>query len=110
MMSGMRTEMKSENNKLNTSLNEFKIEIKSEINVVKVEMNNEFANIRSELKMRDVNMNRRLESMNETMAEMKGEIIININKIRDEINERDVYKRQHTTQMLGHILQFQNSY
>ena len=50
MMSGMRTEMKSENNKLNTSLNdkfdqqntslnEFKSKIKSEINVVNIKLN-----------------------------------------------------------------------
>ena len=54
-----------------------KTEIKSEINVVKVEMNNEFAKIRSELKMSDVNMNSRLESMNETIAGVKSEMTIN---------------------------------
>ena len=50
--------------------------------------------MRSELRASEINMNNKLESMNKTIAGMRGEIIININNIQDEINESRTRKEK----------------
>ena len=59
--------------------------------------------IRSELRVSEINMNSRLESMNKTIAGMKGEIIININKIQDEVNENRTLMEEVENLSLIHI-------
>ena len=83
-------ELKSENNNLNASLNEFKIEIKSEINASNIELKTETT--KQDKKLREID--NKLEEQNKTIAGMKSEIIININKIQDKINENRTLKEE----------------
>ena len=83
MMSGMKTEIKSENNNLKT-------EIKSEINASNIELKTEIN--KQDQKLREID--NKLEEQNKTIAGMRGEIIININNIQDEINESRTRKEK----------------
>ena len=81
-----RTEV---NDNLKTSLNEFKIEIKSEINASNIELKTEIN--KQDKKLREID--NKLEEQNKIIAGMKDGIIININKIQDEINESRTLKK-----------------
>ena len=81
-------ELKSDN--LRTSLNEFRNEIKSAIRARNVELKTEIN--KQDEKVREIN--EKLEKRSEIIAGMKGGIIININKIQDEVNESRTLKEE----------------
>ena len=64
--------MKSENDNLKTSLNEFKIEIKSEINASNIELKTEIT--KQDKKLREID--NKLEEQNKTIAGVKDELTI----------------------------------
>ena len=86
MMSGMKTEIKSEINTVNVKL---------------TDLNNEFVNVRSELRANEIYMNSRLESMSEVIVGVKDVLTSDINKIQNEMkNDIKIINEKQKEKML----------
>ena len=86
-----KTEMKSENNNLNTSLNAFKTEIKSEMNNKFEQQNTSLDEFKTEMKSENNKLN---TSLNEYKIEIKSEVNASNIELKTEIKKQNEKLRE----------------